>query len=47
VPAYPNEPPPKPLRFDADGRPVEEPMPKVLTQAEVDAMFDRSKRPCK
>jgi len=47
VPACPNEPPPKPLRFDADGRPVEEPMPKVLTQAEVDAMFDRSKRPCK
>jgi hypothetical protein len=35
VPACPNEPPP---------RPVEEPKPEVLTQAQVDAMFD--KRPC-
>jgi hypothetical protein len=38
VPACPNEPPP---------RPIDEPMPKVMTQAEMDAMFDRSKRPCK
>ena len=47
VPACPNEPPPPPLRFDADGNPVEEPMPQVLTQAQMDAMMDRSKRPCK
>jgi len=38
VPACPNEPPP---------RPVDEPMPAVLTAAQVDAMLDRSKRPCK
>jgi hypothetical protein len=37
VPACPNEPPPK----------QNEPMPQVLTQAQVDAMLDRSKRPCK
>jgi hypothetical protein len=47
VPGCPNEPPPKPLRFDADGNPVDEPMPEVMTQAEMDARFDRSKRPCK
>jgi hypothetical protein len=47
VPGCPNEPPPKPLRFDAYGNPVDEPMPKVMTQAEMDARFDRSKRPCK
>ena len=47
VPACPNEPPRAPLRFDADGNPVDEPMPRVLTQAQVDAMVDRSKRPCK
>jgi len=47
VPACPNEPPLPPLRFDADGNPVDEPMPKVLTQAQMDAMVDRSKRPCK
>jgi hypothetical protein len=35
VPACPNEPP------------AEEPMPKVLTQAQMDAMPDGSKRPCK
>ena len=38
VPACPNEPPPEP---------VEEPMPKVLTQAQVDAMLDQRKRPCR
>jgi hypothetical protein len=38
VPACPNEPPP---------RPVDEPMPQVLTTAQVDAMLDRSKHPCK
>lgn len=47
VPACPNEPPRPPLRFDADGNPVEEPMPQVLTQAQMDAMLERSKRPCK
>jgi hypothetical protein len=47
VPACPNEPPLPPLRFDADGRPVDEPMPKVLTQAQLDAIVDRSKRPCR
>lgn len=47
VPACPNEPAPPPLRFDADGRPVEEPMPRVLTQAQMEAMVDRSRRPCK
>ena len=38
VPACPNEPPPGP---------VDEPMPKSMTLAEMDARFDRSKRPCK
>jgi hypothetical protein len=47
VPACPNEPQPPPMRFDADGRPVEEPVPQVLTQAQVDAIGDRSRRPCK
>jgi hypothetical protein len=47
VPACPNEPPRPPLRFDANGRPVDEPVPRVLTQAQMDAIGDRSKRPCK
>jgi len=47
VPACPNEPVPVPLRFDANGAPVDEPPSQVLTQAQVDAMVDRSKRPCK
>jgi hypothetical protein len=47
VPACPNELPLPPMRFDADGRPVDEPPPMVLTQAQVDAIDDRSKRPCK
>lgn len=47
VPACPNEPPPKPSGFDAEGRPIKEPMPTSLTEAEMDAMFDRSKRPCR
>lgn len=46
VPACPNEPPPMSTRLGADGRPVDEPMPKVLTQAQMEAMFDKSKRPC-
>jgi len=47
VPACPNEPPRPPLRFDADGNPVDEPMPQVLTQAQMDAIVGGSKRPCK
>ena len=47
VPACPKEPPPKPVRLGPDGLPADEPMPAVLTQAEVDRMFDKSKRPCK
>lgn len=47
VPACPNEVPPKPAPMGADGFPAAEPMPMTLTQAEMDAMFDRSKRPCK
>lgn len=47
VPACPNERPPKPTRMEADGFPAHEPMPLTLTQAEMDAMSDESKRPCK
>jgi hypothetical protein len=47
VPACPNEPPRPPLRMGADGFPVEEPMPEVLTQAQVDAMVRGGRRPCK
>ncbi|WP_322402340.1 hypothetical protein [Massilia luteola] len=47
VPACPDEPPPAPLRFDADGNPVDEPMPEVLTRTQADALADGSKRPCK
>jgi hypothetical protein len=47
VPACPNEPPPPPMRFDANGYPVDEPPPMVLTQAQVDAIGAMSKRPCK
>ncbi|SDC12716.1 hypothetical protein SAMN05428966_101137 [Massilia sp. PDC64] len=47
VPACPNEPARPPMRFDAHGNPVDEPMPQVLTQAQVDAMVVGSKRPCK
>jgi hypothetical protein len=35
------------MRFDADGKPVFEQMPKVLTQAQMDAIVDGSRRPCK
>ncbi|ALK98423.2 hypothetical protein AM586_21755 [Massilia sp. WG5] len=47
VPACPNEVPPKPARMGSDGFPAAEPIPMTLTQAEIDAMSDRSKRPCK
>ena len=47
VPACPRELPPKPMRLGANGFPAHEPMPLTLTEVEVDAMFDKSKRPCK
>jgi hypothetical protein len=47
VPGCPNEVPPKPRRIGADGFPVDEPMPAVLTPAEMDAMFNANKRRCK
>lgn len=47
VPACPNERPPRFSGFDADGQPVPEPMPQTLTEAEMDAMFNPAKRPCK
>jgi hypothetical protein len=47
VPACPNEVPPKSARMGADGFPAAEPIPMTLTQAEIDAISDRSKRPCK
>lgn len=47
VPGCPNEVPPKPPRLGADGFPVfEHSLPKVMTQAEMDALLDDSKRPC-
>lgn len=45
VPGCPNEPPPKPFRTGPDGFPSDEPMPAVLTQADIDALS--AKRPCK
>jgi hypothetical protein len=47
VPACPSEPPPRPMRLDANGFPVDEPMPGTLTRAQMDALADDSKRPCK
>ncbi|WP_230022353.1 hypothetical protein [Massilia sp. Bi118] len=47
VPACPNEPPPRSARLGPDGQPVKEPMPQVLTQAQLDTLGDKSKRPCK
>jgi hypothetical protein len=47
LPACPNEIPPKPPRLGADGFPVYEPMPATLTDTEMDALTDRSRRPCK
>lgn len=47
VPACPNEVPPKPVRMEGNGFPADEPVPETLTQAEVNAMFDETKRPCK
>jgi hypothetical protein len=47
VPACPNELPPKQVSLGADGRPVDEKKPEVLTQAHIEAMVNTSKRPCK
>nr|WP_314547396.1 hypothetical protein [uncultured Massilia sp.] len=47
VPGCPNEPPPKKMAFDANGDPIDDPMPAVLTVAQMDAMTGVSKRPCK
>lgn len=47
VPACPKEVPPKPVGIGANGFPVAEPIPLTLTQAEMDSMFDQTKRPCK
>ncbi|SFC22878.1 hypothetical protein [Massilia yuzhufengensis] len=46
VKGCPNEPPPKVVRRGADGFPEDEPAPKFITQAQVDAMRS-AKRPCK
>lgn len=45
VPACPNEPPPKQWRLDENGRPIDEPLPAVVTQSQSDDML--AKRPCK
>lgn len=45
VPGCPNEPPPRPFRPGPDGFPSDEPMPAVLTQADIDALS--AKQPCK
>lgn len=45
IPACPNEPPPKPVRLDANGRPVFEPFPDEITE-EDEARF-KSEQPCK
>jgi hypothetical protein len=47
VPACPNEVPPKPVRMGVNGFPAVESVPITLTQAEMDSMFDQTKRPCK
>lgn len=47
IPACPNERPPKPVRLGTDGLPIVDPMPMTLTDAELHASFDSSKRPCK
>lgn len=47
VPACPNELPVKPVQMGADGFPAVEAMPTTLTESEMNAMSDKSKRPCK
>lgn len=47
IPACPKEIPPKPVRLGTDGLPIVDPMPMTLTDTEMNARFDSSKRPCK
>ena len=47
IPGCPNEVPPKLLRIGADGSPESESVGAGLTVAEMDAMFNVKKRPCK
>lgn len=47
VPACPNEVLPKPVRMQANGLPAEEPIAAGLTEAEFNAKFAETKRPCK
>jgi hypothetical protein len=47
VPACPNERLPEPIRMGANGLPIVETPSKSLSQAEMDALFDPAKRPCK
>jgi hypothetical protein len=45
TPACPNEPPAKPVRVGPDGMPMDDPLPAVLTQTDIDALT--TPRPCK
>jgi hypothetical protein len=47
VPACPNERMPEPIQMGANGFPIVKPMPKTMTQAEMEALLDETKRPCK
>jgi len=47
VPACPKEPPPKKARLGADGLPVDDPMPRVLTEAQLDTLLAKHRRLCK
>jgi hypothetical protein len=47
VPACPNGPPPRPVRLGPDGFPEDEPPPVVLSQAQMAALVDRARRPCR
>jgi hypothetical protein len=47
IPACPNEPQPEAVVLGPDGIPVVESPPAVLTDVQMKALFDKSKRPCK
>lgn len=47
VPACPNEQLPKPIRMGANGFPIIDDTPLVLTEADMAALGDNTKRPCK
>lgn len=47
VPACPNARLPEPIRMDANGVPIVPPAPKTMTYAELDALRDKARRPCK